>query len=247
MIKHISYEDKESLYNNEKYLRKNKVTSLDLNEIKDVVNENANELSNSQTSIVTINQTIEEIKSKNTTQDNNIQELRDKNDSQDLAIGNKVEKVDGKGLSTNDYTTQEKTKLAGLNNYDDTAIKEDISKVEAIAKGRATGYVFDTKADMDAWLKVQANKEKLVLGDNLYIRATDVPDYWWDGTSAQQLETQKVDLSGFVKDTDIVITNKELLANKVTTISEESTDTQYPSAKAVYEYIQSLDGNEVDY
>lgn len=29
----------------------------------------------------------------------------------------KVDKVDGKGLSTNDYTTAEKTKLAGLSNY----------------------------------------------------------------------------------------------------------------------------------
>lgn len=32
----------------------------------------------------------------------------------------------------------------------------------------------------------------------------------------------------------------ELTANKVTTISSGSTDTQYPSAKAVYDYIQSL-------
>lgn len=36
-------------------------------------------------------------------------------------IVNKVDKVDGKGLSTNDYTTAEKTKLAGIatnaNNY----------------------------------------------------------------------------------------------------------------------------------
>ena len=29
----------------------------------------------------------------------------------------KVDKVTGKGLSTNDYTTAEKNKLAGLNNY----------------------------------------------------------------------------------------------------------------------------------
>ena len=29
-------------------------------------------------------------------------------------IANKVDKVDGKGLSTNDYTTAEKTKLAGI-------------------------------------------------------------------------------------------------------------------------------------
>ena len=30
------------------------------------------------------------------------------------AIANKVDKVDGKGLSTNDYTTDEKNKLAGI-------------------------------------------------------------------------------------------------------------------------------------
>ena len=29
-------------------------------------------------------------------------------------LAGKVDKVDGKGLSTNDYTTAEKTKLAGL-------------------------------------------------------------------------------------------------------------------------------------
>lgn len=32
-------------------------------------------------------------------------------------LANKVDKVDGKGLSTNDYTTAEKNKLAGLKNY----------------------------------------------------------------------------------------------------------------------------------
>lgn len=32
----------------------------------------------------------------------------------ETAIGGKVDKVDGKGLSTNDYTTEEKTKLAGI-------------------------------------------------------------------------------------------------------------------------------------
>ena len=37
----------------------------------------------------------------------------------------------GKGLSSNDYTTAEKTKLAGLENYDDTAVKQRISNIEA--------------------------------------------------------------------------------------------------------------------
>ena len=39
----------------------------------------------------------------------------------------KVDKVTGKGLSTNDYTTTEKNKLAGLSNYNDTTIKKDIA------------------------------------------------------------------------------------------------------------------------
>ena len=43
------------------------------------------------------------------------------------ALNNKVDKVDGKQLSTNDYTTEEKTKLDGLNNYDDTSVKASIS------------------------------------------------------------------------------------------------------------------------
>lgn len=75
-------------------------------------------------------------------------------------------------------------------------------QAKAIAEGRATGYVFDTKADLDAWLAVAENVEKLVVGDNFYIRAVDEPDYWWDGSNIQKLETEHPDLTGYVKDTD---------------------------------------------
>ena len=44
------------------------------------------------------------------------------------AIANKVDKVDGMGLSQENFTTAEKTKLAGLSNYDDTAIKASIEE-----------------------------------------------------------------------------------------------------------------------
>lgn len=43
------------------------------------------------------------------------------------------------------------------------------------------------------------------------------------------------------------ITGKEDKSNKVTSLSANSTDTQYPSAKCVYDYIQALDGDEVNY
>lgn len=40
---------------------------------------------------------------------------------------NKEDKVEGKGLSTEDYTTQEKNKLASLQNYNDDTVRELIS------------------------------------------------------------------------------------------------------------------------
>lgn len=43
-----------------------------------------------------------------------IEDHKDVTDALNAAIGNKVDKVSGKGLSTNDYTTDEKNKLAGI-------------------------------------------------------------------------------------------------------------------------------------
>lgn len=44
----------------------------------------------------------------------------------DKLLAAKVDKEEGKGLSTNDYTDQEKEKLAGLSNYDDTQVWEEL-------------------------------------------------------------------------------------------------------------------------
>ena len=90
-----------------------------------------------------------------------------------------------------------------------TKIETDrqMAEVESVAKGRATGYVFDTLEDLDIWLSDETNTANLVLGDNFYIRAVDVPDYWWDGSAKQQLETQKVDLTEYIKNTDYASDN----------------------------------------
>lgn len=53
------------------------------------------------------------------------------------AIDGKVDKVEGKGLSTEDYTTAEKTKLAGLSNYDDTALAGRVTAAETALTGKA--------------------------------------------------------------------------------------------------------------
>ena len=50
----------------------------------------------------------------------------------DTALGNKVDKVSGKGLSTNDYTTAEKTKLAGI------AEGAEVNEIEGIKVNGST-------------------------------------------------------------------------------------------------------------
>lgn len=53
-------------------------------------------------------------------------------------LDNKVDKVSGKGLSTEDYTTAEKSKLAGLENYDDAAVKGSIAANTAAIEAEVT-------------------------------------------------------------------------------------------------------------
>lgn len=51
-----------------------------------------------------------------------------------IALENKVDKIDGRGLSEQNFTYAEKTKLAGLENYDDTSIQSRISANENAIK-----------------------------------------------------------------------------------------------------------------
>lgn len=115
---------------------------------------------------------------------------------------------------TDNLETENKSSLVGAVNAvcNELAEKADLTelqevneatkKAQAIAKGRATGYVFDTVEDLDVWLAEPDHVAELVVGDNFYIRTLDVPDYWWDGAQKQPLETQKVDLSEYVKNTE---------------------------------------------
>ena len=80
------------------------------------------------------------------------------------------QKEAGKGLSTNDYTNEDKNKLASLQNYDDTEIRQELTELSQ---------------------------------------------------------------------------EKEDKTNKVTSLTEESTDEQYPSAKAVYALSERISENDV--
>lgn len=58
-------------------------------------------------------------------------------DAVDELLDGKVDVESGKGLSTNDYTNAEKTKLANLENYDDTEVKTSIASVRNTAEETA--------------------------------------------------------------------------------------------------------------
>ena len=213
-------------------------------------------------------------------------------------------------------------------NTTNKTITSAINEVDSIAKGANQALSYGNYSTMITAFNSLANNVYNV-GQNVMIVTLQVPDLWISGIESTSqtytyttdeafttalntngyvqvgyyklsaLETQKVDLTNYVKNTDYasssiggtirtsnasglgisngnlyavkkaynaynsasdnmfigkgtlenVITGKELESanNKTTTISSSSTDNEYPSAKAVYDYIQSLNGDEVSY
>ena len=135
MASKINYNNKAPFQTLEEIPNENKVNASDMNEIKTVVNTNADELNTakedienlesgqgtSNTEITNLKNRVSALETDNSTNKTNISNLEE----------NKVDKVEGKGLSTEDFTTVLKSKLEGLENYDDTEIKEDISNLES--------------------------------------------------------------------------------------------------------------------
>lgn len=71
----------------------------------------------------------------NNTATDDITELKEDVKQLQTDVKNKVDKVSGKGLSTNDYTTEEKNKLADLTNYNDSEVRELITALTLKVNG----------------------------------------------------------------------------------------------------------------
>lgn len=128
-VEKIEYAKKLAFQTNDNVPIQNQCTSDDMNEIKETVNNNADELS-------TVQQNVENLQEGQGTSNSDISALKTKvsalendNEQNKEDIQNKVDKIEGKGLSTEDFTAEEKQKLAGLNNYDDTEIIDLLPKV----------------------------------------------------------------------------------------------------------------------
>lgn len=83
------------------------------------------------------------------------------------AIGNRVEKVAGKGLSTNDYTTDEKNKLAGVEaGANKTTVTNNLTSTSATnALSAGQGKVLWENITDVATYAVYQNKPRTVLND----------------------------------------------------------------------------------
>lgn len=81
----------------------------------------------------------------------------------DKALAEKVDKEEGKGLSTNDYTDQEKEKLAGLSNYDDTEIRKELS--DKVSKKELTEAAADTLTEAKSYTDTKTTELWNNVGD----------------------------------------------------------------------------------
>jgi hypothetical protein len=77
------------------------------------------------------------------------QRFENKDGEFETALSGKVDKVQGKGLSSNDYTNEEKAKLAGLSNYDDTQVRQLITQTNANFANYYTKQQVDDIVDAD--------------------------------------------------------------------------------------------------
>lgn len=88
----------------------------------------------------------------------------------DTSLKNKVDKVTGKGLSTVDFTKSYETKLKGLENYNDTKVKEDIKTINTQFKDIAN-LSLTKHSDGKVYIKKQ---DGTLIGDGIEIGGSDV-------------------------------------------------------------------------
>lgn len=116
-------------------------------------------------------------------------------------------------LTKTELVEQAETLTASVNAYTDTKVSEVSAKITALGSVMNYKGTKATKADLPTTGDTT--------GDVWHVTA-DSGEYAWDGTEWQELGST-IDMSGYEEN-----------SNKVTSMSSTSTDTQYPSAKAVY-------------
>lgn len=142
-----------------------------------------------------------------------------KSETNELLNG-KVNKETGKGLSTNDFTNTDKTKLNGIES------NAQVNKLESVKVNGSTQTITNKSVDISVPTKTTdlQNNSGFITKD-----VNDLTNYYKKTETYTQAET------------NTLLNAKENTSNKVTSLSSSSTDTQYPSAKCVYDLIGDID------
>lgn len=104
-------------------------------------------------------------------------------------------------------------------------IRQSVTALAEKVSGRATGYVFANKEDTK-YVEAIGKAGSFVIGDTIYFTDANVPDEWVTAVNAeapfytfQNIETEKPDLDGYVKDTR-TINGKNLKADVVLGVTD---------------------------
>lgn len=164
-----------------------------------------------------------------------------------------VEKVEGMGLSSNDFTYNEKRKLETLNNYDDSEIQNKVSEIKAITDNVYTlvnNTLFSSDNILDNFTDINDAKDFLVKLYNSYIiaveytRGTFVNVYSktiQDYEDINEVRTINVTLFAQVNlSQDLKLTFNLVDVDNVFTLTKE-----YISLDDVSKYIQSESGDYI--
>lgn len=164
-----------------------------------------------------------------------------------------VEKVEGMGLSSNDFTYNEKRKLETLNNYDDSEIQNKVSEIKAITDNVYTlvnNTLFSSDNILDNFTDIDEAKNFLIKLYNSYIisieytRGTFVNVYSktiQDYENINEVRTINVTLFAQVNlSQDLKLTFNLVDVDNVFTLTKE-----YISLDDISKYIQSESGDYI--
>jgi hypothetical protein len=153
------------------------------------------------------------------------------------ALATKVDKVAGKELSTNDYTTAEKTKLAaitGTNTGD-----QDLSALAVASEVNAALALKANTTDVNTALALKANTTDVNTALALKANTADVNTVLTLKANTTDVNTALA-LKANTADVNTNLAAKENTSNKSINVTiDAASDTKYPSVKAVKTYVDA--------
>ena len=156
------------------------------------------------------------------------------------ALNNKIDKVTGKGLSTEDFTTVLKTKLEGLNNYDDTAIQNAVNglttQLNTLVNGDASTAI-ESFNEITAFLANVTDEESLEgIVAGIETQIANKQDALVSGTNIKTVNGESILGEGDIEinvDTSTLATKEELAeaeevaAAALNDLNERKADKEY--------------------